>query len=820
MLKKFIAFLLFLVFTGVTEFKCANFTPPADRLEQMEQVLENELSRYITMGYQLDAIEASFQEAKKEIKNDVKTLLFQKLHAKMMAEIRKQARQKAVDFAAKESDQIKVNMAMRAMEDGDYKVLERIFSNERLVVGEEKLILPERVRQAAGYPAVFTHAAPPRWSNYGPCYKGAERDWTHFSKVLRTLNDKKFAYACCLNWVDWQKNNITNTGNIVSSKIEKELRTTSIQALFYTSMKAWGWIDNNPDKRMMDYQGKVCTNNACMNSSAYIAAKRAQVGESIEAGADGICFEEIFLPASCYCNTCVELFTSQYGRKPLYDPFAGEYIFTDKDYVNFRVKAVNKILEGLKAETAANDKILAAYVMIYRDMPGLSFLGGNDLAEQLDIVDILLPECYYQRRCASPFNMFMLGAMARGEHRGRMQPVYDMYYLDTTTPYNVKRGIIYALLSGVNDCGLYIYTGANWEEAFWPAQENGMALFQWAYPGSIEVTMPRTALMKNTLKSKFGMSVYDPEIRGIYNTLNAQGIPVEIVADVDMEKLSGKELAARFDVLCLPDLLFASDRLCSNLEEANRLGAGLIATGKTGIFDEVGRLSDRRRLPWLADYSGEDLVDRYSIARTNLTTVVLDRWNIEDEPEVKTMSWRYSKHNGNPVVLKLFKEGGHALVNANNLEGKVLPYVKSYTNGIGRSVVFAGYPGRHIQKYFFDLLGKANLGRNYSDDITALEIAMLPSIYKWTAGVNNLEEIIDRGPVAEIYKVKKGQEKILIIMNSDKRSTSIKIKKISLGEVWHDFNSGAKIRFGKDDVAQIIVPPRECVMLIRKEAGK
>ncbi len=329
----------------------------------------------------------------------------------------------------------------------------------------------------------------------------------------------------------------------------------------------------------------------CINSP-FIDFAVAEVREAIAAGADGVLLDSFRyqpdLERACYCKWCVERFRREHD----YDP-PREARWSDsrwRELWNWRYRVVVEKLRKLHRVA----KSLGNVVFMYNSHPAGWAGRANRVVELArDFIDVVFAECSESDHQPPGFiaEMARLSrAMSGGKPVWISRNSFHMYRTPTaTTALAIKQGLREAIVGGASPWILVFSSMLGTDRRFEDAVSEVFSELEKLEP-YIEGSQPVkfvALLFSNKTNDMYGrnaVSKYVDEVRGFYYATVFSHIPIEYIADTDLETgaLNG------FRVLILANAVCMSSAAIRAVEKFAESGGRVIATFLASYMDDEG----------------------------------------------------------------------------------------------------------------------------------------------------------------------------------------------------------------------------------------
>jgi len=558
-------------------------------------------------------------------------------------------------------------------------------------VGKGEIALPvngiKEWGKAGGY--IVKSSLPSPWFNYGPGERNAAKDWAGYLRLLDFLKGKEFTHIACGGWAN------TETGR----KMEGELKKRGLQVFAYISFRNHGWRNRKEAIPSVTHKGDIREDYACLSDPAYMEFKADLAKGIMRSGVSGLVMEEVFAGHICFCRRCQDKYRESMGSDMPYDPVSGEYIWTDEKVGRFKTVLLKELYSKIKNATGkplAVFSVIGAWKEESKIVPATGRLGGNDYAGiGSDIVDMQFPEFYY---CASETPSFLMYSLSKlGQETGNIYPWFDTYLENVTNPFELERGIFFALMGGAKGMGHYnhLLRNENWAIPIIKRLRPFRALYKAAYPGEVEVPTFSAGVLVNTADSA---SLYDAA--GWVRTLGEQGFHVRPFTVEEITSLEGDRLFRDLSFIVLPAFTVLSREVCEKIEEAVIAGMGVVASYDTPFagcgkaFSFIGEKKDTVLSKGMETAIPSDkphpLLDCRIARRVRLADI-----HKSDPAEY------------NAAMLVDHEPAGEVPVYGVVNGGKV-PWISFGTHGKGRYVYIAERMGSHLQGLYWSSMGRKN----------------------------------------------------------------------------------------------------------------
>lgn len=515
------------------------------------------------------------------------------------------------------------------------------------------------------------------------------------------------------------------------------------------------------------------------------------VEKACKTDVDGVFLEEICWGSNSAGEFNRNVFKKKFGRELPYDPEFDVYVYTGKDVREFTVEKLQEFYRTLHSVTSKHNKILSVYTILggwqgeYYAIPGLSSVQGHDYEKAARYVDISMPETYYTFVDMSPLMMFSV-ARCDPKNQGRLYPTYGTF--DKPTPFNLSRGILYGFLGGVAGCTEFHFRHqADWYKEEWnPARQKVKRLFDYSYPGTVEVYFPKTGILFNSrLQDIFPFYSFS-EFSGWYDTLEKLGFPVKLITEKELMNTDAEKLLGEIDCLVLPNTLSLSNEECGKITALLTEGMGVIATHKTSLYDEKGVFRNKFGLAFLPAYEEE------VYAHKSLSKISGEQWPENSEHPVLDGKILTRMKLADVFSRQRPREGARSMsfagawVTKTGPEGNVLlscsageteiPLLSAYEIGKGRVVYIAEKTGLHVQKLYMEQFGKVN--DLYFPLHGIYDACLIPSVVKWATKPGSSVQVVNRPFGSEIYYLvhRQKNEKILVLLNFEFQKAAFTLK--------------------------------------------
>ena len=331
----------------------------------------------------------------------------------------------------------------------------------------------------------------------------------------------------------------------------------------------------------------------CINSP-FINHVKKEIIEALELGVDGVFLDSFrYQPdveRACYCKWCNEKFKQEYGydmpRNPDWKDSRWRTLW------NWRYKVV---VEKLRELYELSKKLAPEKVFMYNSHPGGWSGRTNRIVEMArDYIDVVFAECSEVDHQPPGFITEMVKltrAMNGGKPVWASRNYFHLYRtVSATTPTAIRQGLREAIIAGGSPWLLvfsisYRQDPANLEAAREVFMEHEVLE---EYLDGAEPVRYAGIVASNTTRDHYGRTQpqhYVDEVRGFYYALTHSHVPVEFIADRDLEN---PEFLSKYRVVVLANTACMSDKAIHAIEEYVRNGGKIIATFNASTRNEDG----------------------------------------------------------------------------------------------------------------------------------------------------------------------------------------------------------------------------------------
>ncbi|HIP57474.1 MAG TPA: hypothetical protein EYH02_05350 [Ignisphaera aggregans] len=330
----------------------------------------------------------------------------------------------------------------------------------------------------------------------------------------------------------------------------------------------------------------------CINSP-FIDVAVTEVREAIEAEADGVLLDSFRyqpdLERACYCKWCTERFRREHGFEPIREANWADSRW--RTLWNWRYKVVVEALRKLRdvAKSLKKDA-----VFMYNSHPAGWAGRANRVVELArDIIDVVFAECSECDHQPPGFitEMAKLSrAMSGGKPVWISRNSFHMYRTPVaTTPLAIKQGLREAIVGGASPWVLVFSSMLEIDQRFEHAVAEVFAEVEKLEP-YIDGAQPikfAALLFSNKTNDMYGrndVAKYVDEVRGFYYAATYSHIPIEYIADTDLENGS----INGFRLLILANAVCMDDSALKSITRFVESGGRIVATYLTSYMDSEG----------------------------------------------------------------------------------------------------------------------------------------------------------------------------------------------------------------------------------------
>lgn len=331
----------------------------------------------------------------------------------------------------------------------------------------------------------------------------------------------------------------------------------------------------------------------CLNSG-YLEAMKEILSEQLAYDIHGFHVDMLDQgfgpPYGCWCDRCRELFRARYGEDMPAGPTWDEGW---SRMLEFRYDASERFEKALR-EHVANEKPSATVDFNYHGNPPFSWEVGQRPVQHAGNGDFITGETGVWGFSALGVGLnarFYAAATPGLPFQVAMQRGVRMYHDQTTRPLNDLRWELFTLLAhgafvtivdktaydGGLDPVAYERFGAAFEEA-------RAARADFGRPIHADVAIYYSSKTRDWY-AKDAPRKYQLSFLGAHKALAYEHVPWDVLLDENVTP----ERLRRFPVVMLPNCAVISDAEARLFRDYVEAGGCLLATGQTGLFDELGR---------------------------------------------------------------------------------------------------------------------------------------------------------------------------------------------------------------------------------------
>ncbi len=372
----------------------------------------------------------------------------------------------------------------------------------------------------------------------------------------------------------------------------------------------------------------------CINSP-FINHVKKEILEALEIGVDGVFLDSFRyqpdIERACYCKWCNEKFRREHGydmpREPDWKDSRWRTLW------NWRYKVV---VEKLRELYTLSKKLSPDKVFMYNSHPG-GWSGRTNRIVELarKYMDVVFAECSEVDHQPPGFITEMVKltkAMSGGKPVWASRNYFHLYRtVSATTPLAIKQGLREAIIAGGSPWLLVFSISYRQDPTALRAAEEVFREHELLeeYLDGAEPVHYVGVVASNTTRDHYGRTQpqhYVDEVRGFYYALVHSHIPVEFIADRDLENL---DYLSKYRAVILADTACMSDKALKTIEEYVRRGGVVIATFNASTRNEEG-------------------IRRYDFG-------LRETFGVEEIGEIKT-PWSYILLNEHPLFKDLPRE--------------------------------------------------------------------------------------------------------------------------------------------------------------------
>jgi len=367
----------------------------------------------------------------------------------------------------------------------------------------------------------------------------------------------------------------------------------------YSIHSDWAQINRNGEIILLEHVPYYEENyepewpQLCINSP-FIEHVKREVIEALKLGVDGVFLDSFRyqpdIERACYCKWCNEKFKHEYGYEMPRDPDWKDSRW--RTLWNWRYKVV---IERLKELYELSKKYAPDKVFMYNSHPG-GWSGRTNRIVELarEYMDVVFAECSEVDHQPPGFITEMVKltrAMSGGKPVWASRNYFHLYRtVSATTPLAIKQGLREAIIAGGSPWLLVFSISYRQDPRVLEATEQVFKEHEQLeeYLDGAEPLRFAGIVASNITRDHYGRTQpqhYVDEVRGFYHALTHSHIPVEFIADRDLEN---REYLEKYKVIILADTACMSDRSLQTIEEYVKNGGRVIATFNASTRNEEG----------------------------------------------------------------------------------------------------------------------------------------------------------------------------------------------------------------------------------------